>query len=64
MPTSNPADKDMFPAVSQPPADDESALASVLDESSERPAEVNDIWWRRLNEVRHHVTMSSDNPKP
>ncbi len=46
------ADRNPFPPVSEPPADDESALAaaSTLDES-ERTVEVNDLWWRQLNEV-------------
>ena len=47
------SDKDPFPLVPDPPLDDESAreAASVLDESTERPAEVSEVWWRRLNEV-------------
>lgn len=49
----DPADKDPFPPAPAPPADDESTLeaAATLDEASERPAELNDIWWRRLDEV-------------
>jgi len=51
--STDPSDRNLFPSVSEPLADDESALAaaSMLDESSDRPAELTDIWWRRLNEV-------------
>jgi len=57
--STDPSDRNLFPLVSEPPADDESALAaaSVLDESSERPAELSDVWWRRLNEVTHPVCL-------
>lgn len=49
----NPADKNPFLPAPAPPADDESTLeaAAALDEASERPAELSDIWWNRLNEV-------------
>ncbi|KAA6420486.1 MAG: hypothetical protein FRX49_09647 [Trebouxia sp. A1-2] len=52
--STDPSDRNLFPSVSEPLPDDESALAaaSVLDESSDRPAELTDVWWRRLNEVR------------
>lgn len=57
--SADPSDRDLFPVVSEPPADDESALAaaSVLDESSDRPTELSDVWWRRLNEVTHPVCL-------
>ncbi len=57
--SADPSDRNLFPLVSEPPADDESAMAaaSVLDESSDRPAELTDVWWRRLNEVAHPVCL-------
>ncbi len=57
--STDPSDRNLFPLVSEPPADDESALAAagVLDESSDRPAELTDVWWRRLNEVTHPICL-------
>lgn len=57
--STDPYNRNLFPSVSEPLADDESALAaaSVLDESSDRPAELSDVWWRRLNEVTHPVCL-------
>ncbi len=57
--STDPSDRNLFPSVSEPLPDDESALAaaSVLDESSDRPAELTDVWWRRLNEVVQSVCL-------
>ena len=57
--STDPSDRNLFPSVSEPPPDDESALAaaSVLDESSDRPAELSDVWWRRLNEVTQPMCL-------
>ena len=47
------ADRDPFPSDSQPGASSESAPAadSALAES-DRPADLSDAWWKRVNEAR------------